>query len=306
MISINEKIRMEGFYSFKVSNSKGESRDLSGIIAEDHKNLILDVGLNALGTTSVVSACKVGTGVTPVAVSQTDLATPLAITSTLQSSSTGRNSTAPYYTWGRRTFRFGQGAAAGNLTEVGVTYGGGSSLFSRALIVDSEGNPTTLTILSDEWLDVTYELRIYQDLVDKTFNITLLGVDHVVTVRPANVTTNPSGSSYFFDHFISWYYYYSQCSHYNGTIGTITGSPSGVGSSAGGTSYGAYSQNSLQRSIIYGVGLNDANLAGGIQSTIINTDKCSWQVGYVPAIAKDSFKTLTMNYTLSWGRYDPE
>ena len=306
MISINEKMRMEGFYSFKVSNSKGESRDLSGIIAEDHKNLILDVGLNALGTTSVVSACKVGTGVTPVAVSQTDLATPLAITSTLQSSSTGRNSTAPYYTWGRRTFRFGQGVAAGNLTEVGVTYGGGSSLFSRALIVDSEGNPTTLTILSDEWLDVTYELRIYQDLVDKTFNITLLGVDHVVTVRPANVTTNPSGSSYFFDHFISWYYYYSQCSHYNGTIGTITGSPSGVGSSAGGTSYGAYSQNSLQRSIIYGVGLNDANLAGGIQSTIINTDKCSWQVGYVPAIAKDSFKTLTMTYTLSWGRYDPE
>ena len=306
MISINEKIRMEGFYSFKVSNSKGESRDLSGIIAEDHKNLILDVGLNALGTTSVVSACKVGTGVTPVAVSQTDLATPLAITSTLQSSSTGRNSTAPYYTWGRRTFRFGQGTAAGNLTEVGVTYGGGSSLFSRALIVDSEGNPTTLTILSDEWLDVTYELRIYQDLVDKTFNITLLGVDHVVTVRPANVTTNPSDSSYFFDHFISWYYYYSQCSHYNGTIGTITGSPSGEGSSAGGVSYGAYSQNSLQRSIIYGVGLDDANLEGGIQSTIINTDKCSWQVGYVPAIAKDSFKTLTMNYTLSWGRYDPE
>ena len=306
MISINEKIRMEGFYSFKVSNSKGESRDLSGIIAEDHKNLILDVGLNALGTTSVVSACKVGTGVTPVAVSQTDLATPLAITSTLQSSSTGRNSTAPYYTWGRRTFRFSQGTAAGNLTEVGVTYGGGSSLFSRALIVDSGGNPTTLTILSDEWLDVTYELRIYQDLVDKTFNITLLGVDHVVTVRPANVTTNPSGSSYFFDHFISWYYYYSQCSHYNGTIGTITGSPSGVGSSTGGTSYGAYSQNSLQRSIIYGVGLDDANLEGGIQSTIINTHKCSWQVGYVPAIAKDSFKTLTMNYTLSWGRYDPE
>ena len=306
MISINEKIRMEGFYSFKVSNSKGESRDLSGIIAEDHKNLILDVGLNALGTTSVVSACKVGTGVTPVAVSQTDLATPLAITSTLQSSSTGRNSTAPYYTWGRRTFRFGQGTAAGNLTEVGVTYGGGSSLFSRALIVDSGGNPTTLTILADEWLDVTYELRIYQDLADKTFNITLLGVDHVVTVRPANVTTNPSDSSYFFDHFISWYYYYSQCSHYNGTIGTITGSPSGEGSSAGGVSYGAYSQNSLQRSIIYGVGLNDANLAGGIQSTIINTDKCRWQVGYSPAIAKDSFKTLTMNYTLSWGRYDPE
>ena len=62
----------------------------------------------------------------------------------------------------------------------------------------------------------------------------------------------------------------------------------------------------LQRSIIYGVGLNDANLPGGIQSTLIYTDKCSWQVGYSPAIAKDSFKTLTMNYTLSWGRYDPE
>lgn len=304
MININEKFRIEGFYSFRVgSETTGEERDLSEIIAKDHKNLILDSGLNALGTTIIVSACKVGTGVAPVIVSQTDLSTPLAITSTQQSSNTGRNSSPHYYTWGRRTFRFSQGAATGNLTEVGVTYGGTTNLFSRALIVDSEGNPTTLTILSDEWLDVTYELRVYQDLSDKTFNINLLGTDHVVTARPANVTTEPSGASNFFDHFLSG----SNSIHYNGTIGGITGSPSGTSSTTvGSISFSNYIQNSLQRSIIHGVGLDQANLSGGIQSTLIYTNKCHWQIGYSPAIAKDNFKTLTLTYTLAWGRYDPE
>ncbi len=34
------------------------------------------------------------------------------------------------------------------------------ALFSRALIVDAEGDPTTIAKLADEQLDVEYEFRV--------------------------------------------------------------------------------------------------------------------------------------------------
>ena len=305
MINIDNKFKMEGYYSFKVVNaSTGKERDVSDIIAKDHKNMILDSGLNALGYGSICGGCKVGTGSTPVSATQTDLASSLVSTTTVQSDSVGRISTAPYYSWGRRTYRFNQGVAAGNLTEVGVYGQNATSLFSRALIVDTEGNPTTLTILSDEWLDITYELRIYQDLVDKTYNLTLLGVNHVVTVRPASVLDNVAiNSSHFFTEFLYWYTSY-QCIHYNGAIGSITAAPSGTTSNDLSTTYTSYVNSSYTRSLVLSSGLNNNNYAGGISSTLVRTNKGYWQVGYVPAIAKDNFRTLVITLTFSWGRYD--
>lgn len=304
MINIENKFKMEGYYSFRVINSiTGEERDVSDIIAKDHKNMILDSGLNALGKGNICGGCKVGTGSTPVSATQTDLTATLANTTTIQSETSGRETNAPYYLWGRRTYRFSQGSAAGNLTEVGVHGEGSSSLFSRALIVDTEGNPTTLTILSDEWLDITYELRVYQDLVDKTYNLTLLGVNHTVTIRPASVTSNVTGyAGVFFTHFLYWYSS-NQCLHYNNPIGSITTEPSG---STGYiyTSYTSYVNSSYTWSIVLSTGLNDSNLAGGIASTLIQTNKGYWQLGYSPAIAKDSFRTLVLTVTFSWGRYD--
>lgn len=305
MINIDNKFNMEGYYSFRVVNANtGEERDVSDIIAKDHKNMILDSGLNALGNNSICGGCKVGTGSTPVSAAQTDLASSLASTTVIQSQTTGRLATAPYYLWGRRTFRFNQGVAAGNLTEVGVHGESSSSLFSRALIVDAEGNPTTLTILADEWLDITYELRIYQDLADKTYNLTLLGVNHTVTVRPSDVLTNITAyPEAFFSNFLYWYTSY-QCIHYNGAIGAITTEPSGSSGTNNNTTYTSYVNSSYKRSIIISSGLNDDNLSGGISSTFVRTNKGYWQLGYSPAIAKDNFRTLVLTFTLSWGRYD--
>lgn len=307
MINIDQKFSVEGYYSFRVVNAKtGIERDVSDIIAKDHKNLILNSGLESIGTSSVCSGCKVGTGSTPVTVDQTDLTTSLASTTTIQNATYGRLTTPPYYMWGRRVFRFAQGAATGNLTEVGTFGSSSTNLFSKALIVDSEGNPTTLTILSDEWLDVTYELRIYQDLTDKTFPLTLLGTNYTVTVRPSNVTSNVAAdSSYFFQHMLYYYTSY-QNAHYNGAIGAITAGPSGTTYSNNNTSFTSYIANSYERTIIFSSGLNDDNFTGGIGSTLIRTNKAHWQLGYSPAISKDAFRTLVLNITISWSRYDPE
>lgn len=309
MINIDQKFTMEGFYSFKAINvNTGEERNLENIIAKDHKNMILDSGLDALGNSSICGGCKVGTGSTAVIATQTDLISTKATTTTIQSESVGRFASATYYVWGRRTFRFPQGAAAGNLTEVGVHGSSSTSLFSRALIVDSGGLPTTLTILSDEWLDVTYELRVYQDLSDKVFSLNLLGTEHTVTVRPASVQATPylPSNSYFFSNMLAGYSSSSyQTSHFNGAIGAITASPSGTSNTVS-TTFSNYVSKSYQHSVIFSSGLDVNNLSGGITSTYFQTYKCMWQMGYSPAILKDNFRTLVLTYTFSWGRHDPE
>ena len=306
-MNLNVGFGVEGIYSFKAINAiTGVERDLDGIISDESPNMVLDSGLNALGSQSnyIARYCKVGTSSTPVLASQTALGSEIANTQTVQAQSAGCQATAPYFSWGRITFRFGQGAAAGNLTEVGISdYN--NVLFSRALILDSGGNPTTLTILSDEYLDVTYELRFYPETADQNYTVTLYGVDYAVLARPANITsiqTMNNFQSYFGNHML--YYYTTQYYYYNGVIGSITGQPSGS-SYSNNTGYGTYVNNSLERNFILSLGLNDGNLSGGIRSVYIRTHKAEWQLQFTPAIPKDNFKTLVLNVYISWSRYTP-
>lgn len=62
--------------------------------------------------------------------------------------------------------RFPQGAASGNISEVGCVWDtnvaaptAASLLSSRALVRDSGGNPTSVPVLTDEFLDVIWRLR---------------------------------------------------------------------------------------------------------------------------------------------------
>lgn len=166
-------------------------------------NLIVNTGLDALGSPtgspSAFNGCVVGSGNTPPAGGDTLLESFVAGTNTLQTSSRVENlSSAPFYIASRLTFRFGEGVAAGNLSEVGIAIGtgvpiGSTTLFSRALIVDGGGAPTTITVLSDEFLDVIWEMRSYlpADGVG-TFDLDILGVptSHSYTIRPGIVSNS--------------------------------------------------------------------------------------------------------------------
>lgn len=85
--------------------------------------------------------------------------------------------------------QFPQGAAAGNISEIGCGRAG-NELLSRALVRDAAGNPATITILSDEFLTVHYTLRIFFPKEDITQNINVM-VDGVAI--PTNVTVRPFG-----------------------------------------------------------------------------------------------------------------
>lgn len=203
MIRHKSKYGVAGRFKLVAVRPDGSTREL----APWQDNLITNTGLDYLAgwsTTvdnsnndSMIGYLVVGTGSTPPAPTDTALANRLAINNSdiaIQGSGT---TTAPYYAWFRRTFVFNAGVAAGNLTELGLTQRPGTGtgisktfLFSRALIKNSSGDPITVTVLPDEILQVTYELRVYLlDVTDHKYTIMDGTTPVEITVRPYRVGT---------------------------------------------------------------------------------------------------------------------
>lgn len=295
---------VEGSYSFKAIKADGTERDLSEFIASDHKNMILDSGLDVFGkdNVSLMRGCSVGVGFDPVLPTQTTLSNQVASTQTKQQQVSGRTTTPPYFAYSRVIFRFGQGVAQGNLTEVG-SYASNGVLISRALIVDSAGNPATLTVLPDEYLDVTYELRFYQNLEDSVLDLSMYGLDFQVRIRPSNVT---SSSGFGADSNLLTYQSWTDTYVYNGAIGPITGGPTGSNLGFYLRSFTPYTDGTYKRGIIKSFGLNDANLSGGIKSMFFSFNIQSWQAEFNPPIPKDAFKTLSLTFTIEWNRKEDD
>lgn len=273
-------------------------------------NLILDSGLNALATAFnsgyLISTCVVGTSNVPPTVKDTALNAQIASTSTLQVNKTsGIVVGPPRYGWNRRTFRFAQGAAAGNLSEIGIV-GQNGVMWSRALILDTGGTPTTITVLANEFLDVVYEARNYIPTGDVVSTIDISGTSYTVTTRPA------------YNNWVGCWcdslglmapYGAGQQSIYahDGVIGNESSAPAGT-TNLGSVSYSVYTLDSFQLKlhVVWDIGV--ANFATFIKAVSFQNGPYSfamhcYQFGFSPSIPKDNTKRLTLNFTLSWGRY---
>lgn len=144
-----------------------------------------------------IKACVVGEGNTPPMEANTTLVSYKAQTATLQAFSTTFNATvSPRYVAKSYTFRFGEGVAAGNITEVGTvpssfvgTVNAAAPLMSRALVKDSGGTPITMTVLSDEFLDAVFKMTWYvPEDVTGSVSISVRGV-----ATPFNYTLRALG-----------------------------------------------------------------------------------------------------------------
>jgi hypothetical protein len=268
------------------------------------QNLITNQGLDRIGNgLTYLLACQVGSGSATPANNNTGLQTFIAGTTTVQDTVNGAQSAPPYYGFARRTFRFAAGVATGNLSEVGIGWAStGSNLFSRALIVDSGGNPITITVLSDEVLDVTYELRNFPNATDVSSNVTITGAGtFTLTTRAFAVASNTfwSGtpgaplSNAGFQQVI------------NGPLVAIDGSFSGL--SATSVNNGTYTNGTYSRNMSFFFGLNDGNVVGGIRTFRLNFGiggniSSAYQCQLGSVLNKLNTQTLTMNVTSSWGR----
>lgn len=287
----------------------GESRSLASF-----ENLILDSGLNRLGTGSVIDGACVGTGTTAPENSQTALENLLRVTSTQQSRvELAGSTTAPYYAEWRIVYRFAAGTAAGNLSEVGLGWGANAGantmggLWCRALIKDSEGNPTTITVLADEVLDVVYTLQAHPPTSDITGTFNLSGVAYQYTLRPAFVNNRWYPSGWEVGRIVDGIFSIS-AGGFTGGIGGVTSGPSGAYGFGVALTKQTYVNDSKQCVFNVTADLNASNLAGGIRSMQFDLAGNCWQAEFSKVsdggtIPKNSTNVLTFPFWVSWDRH---
>lgn len=299
------QIGLTGHFLLEAVNAEtGERRFLA-----EFDNLITNGGLERLGTAGsdyVVRYVQVGTGSTAPANTDSALATWLAGTNRSFGYTFSYGGNPTYHTEVTYTWEFDQGAAAGNLSEIGVGWASSGSLFSRALIVDGSNNPTTITVQAIEFLTVTYKLRMYPPTADVTGTITLDSVDYDYIIRPAGA----GGANWAYQGMWGYgsgsnYFGYA----YTGDIGAMTATPSGTVSGVHGATLAAYSAGSYKRTLTLAPGINDWNLAGGIRSVLFPLTggasthlQMHWQCQFDPKIPKDNTKELSLTFDVSWAR----
>lgn len=301
-------MQFAGYYQFVAIKVDAEGNELSRRVAADwFPNIITDQGLERMGGFSdYVNCCQVGTGSTTPTVLDTGLVSRIA-GANMTTSSPACTTSAPYYGYETSTYRFAAGVATGNLSEVGVGWDlTGSTLFSRALILDGAGAPTTITILADEILDINYQLRVYPPLADSSFNITISGVVHSCVLRAANVTNSQHWARFLGTRIlIGENAFNRKCTATDGVIGAITAQPTGTSAAANGTSVvPAYIPGSLYNDVTHNFGLNDGNLPGGVDALYTANADCAgcYQISFSPPIMKDNTKTLALTFRISWSR----
>lgn len=299
-----------GKYRLRVRRPDGRVRHDSGWFS----NIITDAGLNSWGSTKQGRWVHVGSGTDAPAAGNTAMQSFVASTDNTITRTTGASATAPYFGWGNETYRFAQGAAEGNLTEVGISSVSGSTgpVFSRALITDAGGSPTTITVLADEVLDVTYQIQTVPpttDVVSTIVDSGPAGTSHTVTVRASRVTSGsdsvgwgadwdispptPGGNTGIF------------MTAYDGVMGGITEGPSG--NSSGNNNNGTddpYVNGSLQNTATIIFSIDQGNFATGIQSVEFSGGLTGghWQAEFDPPIMKTDTDQLDIGAVISWTR----
>ncbi len=312
MITLSNQSRMRGFFTLEKFSAKktanGTQQEVPGsrTTVAQFENLITDAGLNSLGIYGIASAtncCYVGSGSTPPTVRDNAMDAFIAAIIVSGVSTGAQTATEPYYLYSQKTFRFDQGAAAGNLAEVGIGLSENPKdvLFSRTLIRDASGNPTTITVFEQEYLDVSYEIRIYPELTDSIGVVSIGDVDYDYTARASRVNSTSAGGWNLSNRSNLGAY----PAAYSGGIGDVLESPDGQA----GTGFAQpveYDNNSLQASAQFTWGLNEANF-DGVRSIVASVGWTRWQLEFAAQgsgdpIPKNKTNILSVTLTHSWAR----
>lgn len=264
-------------------------------------NLVTNGGLNRIGLGSFLSHCYVGAGNTPPTAADAALETPVGVTSTIITATPGASQAAPYYGYRSVLYSFSAGTVSGNLSEIGV--GWDSALFSRALLVDGYGDPTTITVLPGELLNVQYEVRNYSPVEDATFSATIADVLRMCTLRAANANSGSTTSGWGVTGSAVTISGITSVVAYDGVLGAETVQPTGSSAACNNAAAASYSNGSLERGISATWVQGNGNFASGISSLFLPTAGLgAYQLAIDPPIAKTAIQQLSLALAVSWGR----
>lgn len=299
-------LELAGYYKITATNKDTlEER----VLADWFPNLITNNGLDLInqGKPDMTRYCYVGSGSTAPTVNDSGLQNLVAVKMAghIQFSTSSAQSTAPHYGYATRSWTFAPGEAVGNLSEVGCGKDAlGVNIFSRSLITDALGNPITITVLADDYLTVTYELRCYPPLEDSVSTVDIAGVATECTVRASDITTGSQWGFYQSGDYNTAVNGYSiSTTVHKGVLGSITGSPTlSLGNVSQSAPTDVYTQGSHFRDGVVNLSLAQGNSVEGISAINIPTWLGSFQIGFNPPIVKDNTRTLRLNYRVGWGR----
>ena len=296
-------------------------RKADGTVKTDtgfQKNLILNQGLDFFGGghgANMTTYCAIGSGgSTPVA-TQTHLDAFAAITRGLYTpsasdytytddgSDTYKTSTTHKYTF--------TGVDDVNVSEVGLVSSGSASsnyyLCTRVLIKDSLGAPTTISVKSDETLDIYYKVWQVYSTLDSEHVINVSDgsggiVPYNATVRLESVGDNISRvigapATALYDVGAAW----------SGDLGSIEATPTGGLGSLSMAAFRPYVPSSYKVIFDMSAGLAVAN--GDIRciSTLTRFLFSQMRLGSVDGdlpLTKTDKEELNISFELSWGRYE--
>ncbi|WP_351122548.1 hypothetical protein [Shewanella sp. T24-MNA-CIBAN-0130] len=154
-----------GHFKVQVFGSDGNERHC------EQGNMLLDTWLTMMNTAGTVRyqnmGCLVGTGTAVVLVTDTVMGNATNI----KHQPSSKNDKAGYLDGNNiiyeliNVFEFPLGAVVGNISEVGLTNMGSSSdlnqeIIARSLIKDVNGNPTTISVGTDDLLVITHTTKI--------------------------------------------------------------------------------------------------------------------------------------------------
>lgn len=321
---------MSGEFRCVVKRADGSTKIDTGY----QKNLILNQGLDFFGGgngVDMMAYCVIGSGNSQPIYTQNKLDTALAgingsDVATKYDYDAARDGSL-YKTNKVRKYSF-TGLNNVNVSELGLasTYSNATTYFlcTRALIKGSQGNPTTITVLSGEILEIYYKLWAVYDTTDKTGTLNLLdgvggSATYNYTVRPATVgVEDPSVGGNSFVDSLGRTVYYTYRSNDRGfyvsssSISAITSLPSNLVSYSSKSepdlvTNGSYTSGSYKKTLTLNCPVGKLNQQ--IASLFLYTSFGSWQISLKSTsdnsgFTKTSTQTLSIPIEFSWGRYE--
>ena len=296
---INLTSGLKGEYKLVIKRPDGTVRETPWF-----DNIILNQGLDRLATAACANYARVGTGTSTPTEFQTNLDAQIAASSNISSYSLSAvNSGSPdYTTLATYEYVFAQGAVVGNVTEVGVGWSTtGDTLFSRALILDALGNPTSVTFVSIDQLTLYYRVRwVPPSLTDSTGSVVIGGTTYGYTLRPSYIASYMTSNAIL----TGLANVGKSVSAYAGgcSLGAITGTLSGTSAGSGTVNTGTYTAGTRTLDFTHTFAISQGNNVNGLQGLSINVMGYYTQVVFSSAIPKNSTNVLTVVTRHGWAR----
>lgn len=269
-------------------------------------NLVTNLGMNQIATTGpeLCTQCYIGRSANVPAITDSQLGSII---------STANSVSVPTYTFfdgdepfwrAYKIFTFNAGNATGDVREVGV---GPTpvTLFSRALVQGVEEVPITITVLSDEKLEVYYERRNYINRLDSIngFQITRgpsVFDPYAATIRASDIDVVPNIFRGHKDNDGVSFAVYEQK-----FLGTLYQPISGVAATGALTQVSTYIANSYYLDYDFQFDQTQGIYVSGIGTAMFHCNQGRWQALFNPYVFKPANYRMRFKVRTSWSRYVP-